>query len=48
MIPCFLKARFKVHEAISAMMINYIGLYTTSYLIKIFPIHRGTHADNPA
>ncbi|GEB76996.1 ABC transporter permease [Sporolactobacillus inulinus] len=35
-IPGFLKARFKVHEVISTIMMNYIALYTTAYLIKNF------------
>ncbi|MDD9150123.1 MULTISPECIES: ABC transporter permease [unclassified Sporolactobacillus] len=35
-LPGFLKARFKVHEVISTIMMNYIALYTTSYLIKNF------------
>ncbi|RYM06662.1 ABC transporter permease [Sporolactobacillus sp. THM7-7] len=34
LIPGFLKARFKVHEVISTIMMNYIALYTTNYLIK--------------
>jgi len=35
-IPGILKARFKVHEVISTIMMNYIALYTTAYLIKNF------------
>ncbi|MCO7127653.1 ABC transporter permease [Sporolactobacillus shoreicorticis] len=35
-IPGLLKARFKVHEVISTIMMNYIALYTTAYLIKNF------------
>lgn len=35
-IPGLLKARFKVHEVISTIMMNYIALYTTAYIIKNF------------
>ncbi|CAM3117627.1 ABC transporter permease [Sporolactobacillus spathodeae] len=41
LIPGFLKARFKVHEVISTIMMNYISLYTTSYLIKTFLFTQG-------
>jgi len=36
LLPGFLKAKFKVHEVISTIMMNYIALYTTNYLIKHF------------
>jgi simple sugar transport system permease protein len=35
-IPGLLKAHFKVHEVISTIMMNYIALYTTAYIIKNF------------
>ncbi|MFC6387072.1 ABC transporter permease [Sporolactobacillus kofuensis] len=35
-IPGLLKAKFKVHEVISTIMMNYIALYTTAYIIKNF------------
>ena len=34
MIPGFLKARFKVHEVIVTIMLNYVALYVTADLIK--------------
>ena len=34
MIPGFLKARFKVHEVIVTIMLNYIALYVTADIIK--------------
>ncbi|MDZ5473415.1 ABC transporter permease [Bacillus sp. 31A1R] len=34
LIPGFLKARFKVHEVIVTIMLNYVALYTTAALIK--------------
>ncbi|WP_449619439.1 ABC transporter permease [Robertmurraya sp. Marseille-Q9965] len=34
MIPGFLKARFKVHEVIVTIMMNYIALYSTADIIK--------------
>lgn len=34
MIPGFLKARFKVHEVIVTIMLNYVALYTTADIIK--------------
>lgn len=35
-IPGLLKAKFKVHEVISTIMMNYIALYSTAYIIKNF------------
>lgn len=35
-LPGLLKARFKVHEVISTIMMNYISLYVTAYIIKNF------------
>ncbi|WP_010631827.1 ABC transporter permease [Sporolactobacillus vineae] len=35
-LPGLLKARFKVHEVISTIMMNYIALYSTAYIIKNF------------
>jgi simple sugar transport system permease protein len=40
-IPGLLKAKFKVHEVISTIMMNYIALYTTAYIIKNFLYHEG-------
>ncbi|MDX8362186.1 ABC transporter permease [Cytobacillus sp. IB215316] len=34
LIPGFLKARFKVHEVIVTIMMNYVALHTTAALIK--------------
>ncbi|RSK27091.1 ABC transporter permease [Bacillus sp. HMF5848] len=35
-IPGYLKARFKVHEVIVTIMMNYVALYTTAYLIRTY------------
>ena len=35
-VPGYLKARFKVHEVIVTIMMNYIALYVTSALIKTY------------
>lgn len=35
-VPGYLKARFKVHEVIVTIMMNYIALYITSDLIKTY------------
>ncbi|KOO46555.1 ABC transporter permease [Priestia koreensis] len=35
-VPGFLKARFRVNEVIVTIMMNYIALYTTSFLIKTY------------
>ncbi|MCI1859640.1 MAG: ABC transporter permease [Sporolactobacillus sp.] len=35
-LPGLLKAKFKVHEVISTIMMNYIALYSTAYIIKNF------------
>ncbi len=35
-IPGLLKAYFKVHEVITTIMMNYIALYFTNYLIRTF------------
>lgn len=35
-IPGFLKARFKVHEVIVTIMLNYVALYVTANLIKTY------------
>ncbi|RYL94322.1 ABC transporter permease [Sporolactobacillus sp. THM7-4] len=45
-IPGFLKARFKVHEVISTIMMNYIALYTTNYLIKHYLYTQGERTPN--
>ncbi|MDF0725123.1 ABC transporter permease [Cytobacillus sp. S13-E01] len=36
MIPGFLKARFKVHEVIVTIMLNYVALHVTANLIKTY------------
>ncbi|WP_223588462.1 ABC transporter permease [Neobacillus bataviensis] len=33
-IPGFLKARFRVHEVIVTIMMNYVALHTTNYIIR--------------
>ncbi|WP_409305486.1 ABC transporter permease [Peribacillus sp. SCS-155] len=33
-VPGFLKAKFRVHEVIVSIMMNYIALHTTNYLIR--------------
>jgi general nucleoside transport system permease protein len=33
-VPGFLKARFKVHEVIVSIMMNYVALHVTNYLIR--------------
>ncbi|MGG1678678.1 ABC transporter permease [Neobacillus sp. NRS-1170] len=35
-IPGFLKARFRVHEVIVTIMMNYVALHTTNYIIRNF------------
>ncbi|MET1248684.1 ABC transporter permease [Sporolactobacillus sp. STCC-11] len=40
-IPGLLKAKFKVHEVISTIMMNYIALYLTAYIIKNFLYSEG-------
>ncbi len=36
-IPGILKARYKVHEVVATIMLNYIGLHLINYCIKILP-----------
>ncbi|SKC90235.1 ABC transporter permease [Maledivibacter halophilus] len=36
-IPGFLKARFKVHEVVVTIMLNYTALHLVNYLIKLIP-----------
>ncbi|WP_141603453.1 ABC transporter permease [Terrilactibacillus laevilacticus] len=45
-IPGLLKARLKVHEVIITIMMNYIALYTTNYLIKHFLYAEGEKTPN--
>ncbi|RFU71347.1 ABC transporter permease [Peribacillus saganii] len=33
-VPGFLKAKFRVHEVIVSIMMNYVALHTTNYLIR--------------
>jgi ABC-type uncharacterized transport system permease subunit len=37
LIPGFLKARFKVHEVVVTIMLNYTALYTSNYILKSLP-----------
>lgn len=46
LIPGYLKARFKVHEVISTIMMNYIALYTTNYLIRNYLYTEGERTPN--
>lgn len=39
MIPGFLKASFNVHEDISSIMMNYIGMYSINYIIKNWTVY---------
>lgn len=38
MVPAFLKARFRAHEVISTIMLNYVVILFTSYLVN-YPLH---------
>jgi simple sugar transport system permease protein len=38
-LPGFFKAYLNVNEVISSIMMNYIGLYGTNYLIKMTPVY---------
>ncbi len=40
-IPGFLKARFKVHEVITTIMMNYIALYMTNAIIRAYMLAPG-------
>lgn len=40
-IPGFLKAKFKVHEVITTIMMNYIALYTTNGIIRAYMLAPG-------
>ncbi|TCP30272.1 nucleoside ABC transporter membrane protein [Scopulibacillus darangshiensis] len=40
-VPGFLKARFKVHEVITTIMMNYIALHVTNYLIRTYLYTQG-------
>lgn len=42
LIPGFLKARFFVHEVIVTIMMNYIALHLTNYLISDVMTDTGT------
>jgi simple sugar transport system permease protein len=44
-IAGFLKARLQVHEVITTIMLNYIALYTSNYLIRAH--FRGTSENTP-
>jgi len=51
-IPGLLKAFFNVHEVITSIMTNYIGMFLVNFIIistdSIFDIHRTTTAHMPA
>ncbi len=36
-IPGLLKSKFRVHEVVSCIMLNYVGLYTSSFLMTKIP-----------
>jgi simple sugar transport system permease protein len=38
MVPAILKARFRAHEVITTIMLNYVVIFFTSYLIN-YPLH---------
>lgn len=40
-VPGLLKARFKVHEVITTIMMNYIALHVTNYLIRTYLYTQG-------
>ncbi|MRX70656.1 ABC transporter permease [Bacillus lacus] len=44
-IPGFLKARFKVHEVIVTIMMNYIALHVTNYMIRTVLSDNGDRSD---
>jgi general nucleoside transport system permease protein len=35
-VPGYLKAKFKIHEVITTIMMNYVALYVTAYLIRTY------------
>lgn len=45
LIPGYLKARFKVHEVIVTIMMNYIALYVTNALIRSYLLAPGERTD---
>lgn len=45
-IPGILKARFKVHEVITTIMMNYIALYSTNEIIRSFLLAPGERTEN--
>ncbi len=36
-IPGYLKARFRVHEVVVTIMLNYVALYTSNWVLKALP-----------
>lgn len=36
-IPGYLKSRFKVHEVVVCIMLNYFGMYLSNYILKALP-----------
>ncbi len=47
-IPGFLKARFYVHEVIVTIMMNYVALYVSNYLIRSYLLVPGERTDRIA
>ncbi|GGB56039.1 ABC transporter permease [Fictibacillus barbaricus] len=45
-VPGILKARFKVHEVITTIMMNYIALYSTNEIIRNFMLAPGERTEN--
>jgi general nucleoside transport system permease protein len=45
-VPGILKARFKVHEVITTIMMNYIALFTTNEIIRNFMLAPGERTEN--
>jgi general nucleoside transport system permease protein len=35
-VPGYLKAKFKIHEVITTIMMNYVALYVTAYIIRTY------------
>lgn len=45
-VPGFLKARFRVHEVIVSIMMNYIALHVTNYMIRNVITDKGDRTEN--
>ncbi|MCT8139360.1 ABC transporter permease [Anaerobacillus sp. CMMVII] len=48
LVPGFLKARFYVHEVIVTIMMNYVALYSSNYIIRTYLLVPGERTDRIA